>query len=137
MARRYVRDSKGRFASTGSNRVYSQRAANTRLAGKYGQAIKKNDGDWELIKPNLPVKGVAPTKSTRRTSARMSNLYRGDIKGLRDDLELLVQGSQDKAMAKLTRDIKTGKSRMPKDERQARLMLQRRLRKSAKWSGIF
>lgn len=137
MARRYVRDSKGRFASTGgSGRFRSQFAANTRLAGKYEQAIKK-EGDWELNKPNLPVRAVAPTRSTRRTSARMSNLYRGDVKGLRQDLHMLTEEAKGRAMNRLTRDVARGRAPNPKSEAQAARMLQRRLRKEMKWSGMF
>ena len=138
MARRYVRDSKGRFASTGgsgSSRIRSQFAANTRLAGKYEQAMKK-EGDWELSKPNLPVRGVAPTRSTRRTSGRMSNAYRGDVAGLRSDLNIMTRNAQGRAMDRLTRDVARGRAPNPKSEAQAARMLQRRLRREMKWSSL-
>lgn len=119
MARRYVRDSKGRFARTGgsgSSRIKSQFAANTRLAGAYERAIKKNDGDWELSSKQtrgLPVRAVAPTRSTRRTAARMSNLYRGDVAGLKQDLH---------NMTAQARDVK---------------QTRRQLRRQMKWSSLF
>ena len=118
MARRYIRDSKGRFARTsgsGSSRIKSQFAANTRLAGAYQQAIKKNDGDWELTrgqKAQLPVRGVAPTRSRMRTASRMSNLYRGDVKGLQQDLNMMTAQAMD---VKQTR---------------------RQLRRAMKWSSL-
>ena len=124
------------LATGGSGRFRSQFAANTRLAGKYEQAIKK-EGDWELNKPNLPVRAVAPTRSTRRTSARMSNLYRGDVKGLRQDLHMLTEEAKGRAMNRLTRDVARGRAPNPKSEAQAARMLQRRLRKEMKWSGMF
>ena len=139
MARRYVRDSKGRFARTGgsgSSRIRSQLAANTRLAGQYQRAMEK-EGDWELNKPNLPVRAVAPTRSTRRTSARMANLYRGDVKGLRQDLHMMTEEASGRAMTRLTRDVARGRAPNPRTEAQAARMLQRRLRRELKWSSMF
>ena len=138
MARRYIRDSRGRFARTGSSRIKSPIAAQTKLAGKYEQAIKKNDGDWELMKPNLPVRGVAPTRSTRRTSARMSNTYRGDVRGLRQDMRNEYESARATSLNKLARDISRGRAKNPgNNEAKAARMLQSRLRKELKWSSFF
>lgn len=129
MARRYIRDSKGRFAGGGGggggggksggkrpNRIRSQFAANTRLAGAYERAIKKNQ-DWELrdkkLLNSLPVRGVAPTKNRMRTAVRMSNLYSGNVGDLRQDLHNMTA--------------------MAKDYKQT----QRQLRRQLKWSKIF
>ena len=128
----YVRDKRGRFASTGSSKLGSPIAAQTKLAGKYEQAIKKNDGDWELNKPNLPVRAVMPTANQRRTSGRMSNTYRGDVKGLRQDMRLEYEAAKATSLNKVARAIRAGKVK----EDQAGRALQRELRKQMKWGRL-
>ena len=137
MARRYIRDSRGRFAPTGSSRIRSPIAAQTRLAGKYEQAIKKNDGDWELTKPNLPVRGVAPTKNTRRTSGRLSNMYTGNVRDLRADMRNMYEDAKVSSLNRLARDIRAGRAKNPgNNEAKAARMLQARLRREMKWSKL-
>ena len=109
--RRYYRDKLGRFASKGGV-VKSPIAAQTRVAGKYQQAIKANDGDWEVKNLKLPVRAVAPTRSPRRVSGRIANLYRGDVAGLRQDMRQMYEMAKD-----------TGQSR-------------RRTRRKMKWSSL-
>jgi len=112
MARAYKRDKLGRFASKGGV-VKSLVAAQTKVAGKYQQAIKANDGDWEVRgRLVLPVRAVAPTRSPRRVTARIINTYRGNVGDLRADMRQMYEMAKD-----------TGQGR-------------RRTRRQMKWSSM-
>ena len=135
MTRRYVRDKLGRFASKGGT-IKSQQAAGTRVAGQYSQALKKNDGDWELQKPKFSVRAVGPTRSPGRVSGRISNAYRGHVGDLRDDLRNAISAAEVSAARKVAKDITSGKRRAPKSDRAAENRIRRQTRREVSWKRI-
>jgi len=99
MSRRYVRDSRGRFASTGSGRIYSAAAADTRTAGM-------------IQRGNHQATFRAQRASSRRTDSpkaaagQIARAYRGDMTGLRQDLRNTRRQGM-KNMLDAARDVRT------------------------------
>lgn len=95
--RRYIRDSKGRFASTGSSRIKSVRAADTRLVGRFERQYAKNPkavmGKPRGVKRGTEIKGsVAQRKALKRIQTDYTFREKGqrkvDAAGLRSDIRL-------------------------------------------------
>ena len=83
MARRYIRDKLGRFASK-RGKIKSVRAHDTKVAGRLERLSK---GSRKLIPtPRLPMgnSGMTKTQLTRR----VQRMYKGDPKGLKSDIRV-------------------------------------------------
>ena len=95
--RRYVRDTKGRFSSTGSSRIKNVKAADTRLVGRFERAYAKDTkavmGKPRGVRRGSEVKGsVAQRKALRRIQSDYTFREKGarklDAFGLRADIRL-------------------------------------------------